>query len=390
MTTPHRESSIFLLGSAVTRRLAAIVGLLCLGCSGTALAQTERQVTERQVHVPVTFNAEGTGIRTTACLEVTERVELQTAWWEDGAASANPAEQAFKAVIAAIKRKDSAALAKLADPTQGEGTKDFGDQSVAFFQQFDALKIVAVPRAYEFDGLLVFFPKLEAGSQSFFAPFVFAHKEDGSFGFLPARSKQPSLQIVADWFTPNLGSRGASEPPYCDDKDIKRATHRVPLVPADAGNAAWHPSQLFLAGASFEAPEALGDLAPRVLSKIESVKSADFSAGADDFLKLVTPEGGEQIKKWLATVTDAERAKYKKSLVQQMEHPVFLIDASPLVVVYTRSAGGVQVVYFTVGGNKDLLWTNIARITDSDKLFKRGVLRDAVVVDKPFSRFAVK
>jgi hypothetical protein len=50
----------------------------------------------------------------------------------------------------------------------------------------------------------------------------------------------------------------------------------------------------------------------------------------------------------------------------------------------------VQVVYFTVGGNNELLWTNIARITDSDKLFKRGVLRDAVSMDKPFGRFAIK
>ncbi len=112
-------------------------------------------------------------------------------------------------MFAAIKRKDRAALAKLADPTQGEGTKDFDDQSIAFFQQFDALKIVAVPKAYEFDGLLVFFPKLEAGSKSFFAPFVFARQDDGSFGFLPARSKQPGLQIVADWFTPNLRSPAA-------------------------------------------------------------------------------------------------------------------------------------------------------------------------------------
>jgi hypothetical protein len=73
-----------------------------------------------------------------------------------------------------------------------------------------------------------------------------------------------------------------------------------------------------------------------------------------------------------------------------MERPVFLIDATPLLVVYTRSQDGVQVVYFTVGGNNELLWTNIARITDSDKLFKRGVLRDAVSMDKPFGRFAIK
>ena len=112
MTASHRKCSTVLLGSAMTRRLVAIAGLLCLGYGGTALAQTERQV-----YVPVTFNAEGTRIRTTACLEVTERVEPQTAWWEDAVASANPAEQAFKAVVAAIKRKDSAGLAKLADPT---------------------------------------------------------------------------------------------------------------------------------------------------------------------------------------------------------------------------------------------------------------------------------
>src|ERR1700686_1089594 len=160
MTVSDRKSSPLFLALPITRGLAAVAGFFCLGSGGTASAQADRQV-----YVPVTFNAEGTGIRTTACLEVTERVEPQTAWWEDAGASANPPEQAFKAVIAANKRKDRAALAKLADPTQGEGTKDFDDQSIAFFQQFDALKIVAVPKAYEFDGLLVFLPKLEAGSK---------------------------------------------------------------------------------------------------------------------------------------------------------------------------------------------------------------------------------
>jgi hypothetical protein len=366
--------------------LTAFVGLLALGCGGTALAQTDRQV-----YVPVTFNAEGTGIRTTACLEVTERAEPQTAWWEDAGANAAAPERAFMAVIAALRSRDRAALARLADPTQGEGTKDFDDQSAALFQQFDALKIVEVARAFEFDGLLVFFPKFEFGSKSFFAPLVFAHRDDGSFAFLPARSRQLGLQIVADWVTPNLGSPQTGEPPYCDDKLIRRATHRVPLTaPAGTGSSAWHPSQLLLVGASFDAPGGLGDLAARVMSKIEGVKSADFGGTADDFIKLVTPESGDQIRKWLATTTDGDRAKYKTSLIQQMEHPVFLIDATPLLVVYTRSQGGVQVVYFTVGGNNELLWTNIARITDSDKLFKRGVLRDAVSMDKPFGRFAIK
>jgi len=158
-------------------------------------------------YVPVTFNAEGTGIRTTACLEVTNVSSRKRPGGKTPpSAPTRPNKRSSR--IAAIRRKDSAALAKLADPTQGEGTKDFDDQSVAFFQQFDALKMVAVPRAYAFDGLLVFFPKLEAGSQSFFAPLVFARRKMDRFVSCRHGQKQPGLQILADWFNPNLDRGG--------------------------------------------------------------------------------------------------------------------------------------------------------------------------------------
>lgn len=381
----HEKSSKMSRSFVVTRALAAMAGLLGLGCGG-ALAQADRQA-----YLPVTFHAQGGAVRTTACLEVIERVEPQTLWWEDADAPADPPERAFKAVTAAMKRKDRAALAKLVDPIQGEGTKDFDDQSGAFFQQFDVIRLVAVPKAYEFDGLLVFFAKVQIESKSFFAPFAFAHEDDGSFGFLPARTRQLTYMLVADWFSPNVGSPTVDDPPYCSDKDVKRATHRVSLaaVPG-AAKPAWHPSQLVFVGASFDAPGALAAIAARVKSTIESVKSADFSGGADDFVKHLTPESGEQIKKWLATADDTDRAKYKKAVVQRMERPIFLIDASPLLVVYTRSPGSVQAVYFTAGGNNELLWTNIEHITNSDKLFKRGMLYDAALLDKPFSSLAIK
>lgn len=366
----------------VTRVLAMIVGL---GCGGGALAQTERQV-----FLPVVFDAEGTKIRTTACLEVTERAEPQTVWWEDVGAKSDAPERAFKAVIAAIKRKDRASLATLTDSTQGEGTKDFEAQSAALFQQLEALRIVVVPKAYEVDGLLVFFAKLQFGSKSFVAPFVFAHRSDGSFGFLPARAQQLGLQLVSGWFGPNsAATESAVIPPYCDDKNIKRATHSVPLA-GSAISQPWHASQLLFVGAPFDSPGPLGGIVARVRSTIDSLKSAEFGGGANDFIKHVTPEGGDQIKKWLATANDADRAKYKNSVVLQMENPVFVIDASPLFVIYTRSRSGVQVVYFTEGSDKKLLWTNNAYVTDSDKLFKHGALNEAASQNKPFSSFATR
>jgi hypothetical protein len=71
-------------------------------------------------------------------------------------AKADGPERAFKAVIGAIKRGDRASLARLSDSTQGEGTEDFEAQSTALFQQLEALKIVAVPKAYEVDGCWYF------------------------------------------------------------------------------------------------------------------------------------------------------------------------------------------------------------------------------------------
>jgi hypothetical protein len=219
---------------------------------------------------------------------------------------------------------------------------------------------------------------------------VFAHRNDGSFGFVPARAQQLGLQLVSDWFGPDsAATESTAIPPYCDDKNIKRATHSVPLA-GSAISQPWHASQLHFVGAPFDSPGPLGGLVARVRSTIDSLKSADFSGGANDFIKHVTPEGVDQIKKWLATANDADRAKYKKSVVLQIENPVFVIDASPLFVVYTRSRSGVQVVYFTVGSDNKLLWTNNAYATDSDKFFKRGALNEAALQDKPFSSFAIR
>ncbi len=346
----------------------------------------------RLAYLPTTFKAEGQAMRTTACLQVTERAYRQSAWWEDAGGNPDAPERAFKAVIAAIKRKDRAALLKLSDPTQGRDTKNFDEQAGAFFQQFGVIKLVAVPRAYEFDGLIVFFAKLQSGEQTAFVPFSFAYEEDGSFGFLPSRTRELTYQLVEDWFQTKWGPSATDNPTYCTDKDIKRATHRISLASSlSAARQAGHPSQLFLIGASLDTPGELAGLAAQVKSTIEKMKSALASKGSDDLVQRLTPEAGNRLKQWLASANEIDRIRYKASVTQETGQPFFFFDASPLVVVYTRSPdGGVHVMYFTFSAGNELLWTNSSYLTVSDKVFKTGPLRDAALPGKPFSSIAIK
>jgi hypothetical protein len=369
----------------VASRLIAMAGLLGLG-SGTTMAEDDRLV-----YLPTTFHAEDQAIRTTACLQVNERIYPQSTWWEDASGNANTPERAFKAVIAAIKRKDRAALLKLTDPTQGKDSKNFNEQSGAFFEQFDVIKLVGVPRAYDFDGLVVFFGKFQSGEHTAFVPLSFAHEEDGSLGFLPSRTQQLTYQLVEDWFQTNWGQSATGKPTYCTDTGIKRATHQISLASsAGATKQVSHPSNLFLVGASLDAPGELANLATQVKSTIEKLKSALVSGGIDGLIKLMTPEGGKRLKEWYAGANETERSGYKASTTKQMGQPYFLFDASPLVVVYTRSAVGVQVMYFTFNTRNELLWTNTSSLTVSDKVFKSGPLYDAASLGKPFSSIAIK
>jgi hypothetical protein len=367
------------LGAAL--RFMTVAGLLGLG-SGPATAETSRLASLRTA-----FSAEGQVIRTTACLQVTERMYPQPSWWQDPHGNANTPERALKAVIAAINHKDRAALLNLAHPTQGRDPKRFDEQATAFFQQFEDIELVAIPRAYEFDGFVVFFAKFRWKGGTGFAPFIFASGDGGSFGFLPYRTTAPTYRLVQDWFDSTWRMAATTDPLYCTREDITRATHRISLAsPQGAPERAWHPSQLFLYGAAFDRPGELADLVAEATTTIENLKSTLAHGG--DFGKYMTPEGGRRLKDWLASADQADRRKYAATITEQQ--PFFLFDASPLVIVYTRSQARVQVMYFTLNARKELLWTNSSYIVDADKLYKRGPLYDVASLDKPFSSIAIK
>ena len=359
----------------------ALAGLLDLG-PGVASGQIGHPA-----YVRAPFSAEGQTIRTAACLLVTERTYPQPAWWQGIGPPADAPDRALMATIAAIKHKDRAALLMLSHPTEGRDPKRFDEQANAFFIQFETLNLLAIPRAYEFDGLVVYFAKIQYKERIAFAPLVFASEDDGSFGFLPYQTETLTYRLVRDWFESTWRGGAPTNAVYCTNEEINRATHRISLGSAPAPrNRAGRPSQLFLTGASFDSPGATANLVARTKSSIEELKSAIANGG--DFARYMTPEGGRRLKEWFASAGPADRRKYAALVVDQQ--PFFLFDASPLVVVYTRLHAGVQVLYFTLGSGRELLWTNSSYITEADALYKHGALYDASLLDPPFSRFAIR
>ena len=356
---------------SVTRTLvtvACVIGFL----TGEARAQDARTVYAR-----LPFNVEGGKLYTGACLQLTERVYPSTSWWENAQATEPSIDRAFKSVIAAMKNKDRAALLRLTDPIEAKDIAKFDTQANAFFSQLQSVQLVTVPRAYEFDGLVVFFAKIQAASQAGFVPFVFARESNDSFGFLPSRSNTTTYKFVDDWFAP-LGTPAADTSAYCTDLDVKRATHRVSLT-----SSAWRQSVLFLTGAT-------SAITTQVKSTLDTMKTAFREDGIDELLKHMTPLGGDRMKQWFVAASKEERDRYKELFMEQK--PFFVFDESPLIAVYTRTPTGIiQVLYFTVTPDAGrLLWTNSAYMSSSDRAFKVGPVFAAASSAKPFSGIAIK
>jgi hypothetical protein len=339
--------------------------------------------------LPITLPTWSDKIRTSACLQVTERRYAAPGWWENPTGNEEPADRAFKAVIAALKHKDREALWKLSDPDLGRDTKQFDQQAPILFQQFQSLEMAAVPLAYEFDGLVVFYPKFRFQGQTISAPLAFARGQDGNFSFLPYRTKRLTFDLVEGWFHAPWGPGKTDHPTYCFDDDVRRATYRVPLVSSsDDPRASWQPSYLLLRGAPMDTRGGLSDRAGQVKAVLEEMKALLAKGAIDEFLLHMDADGAKRTKQWYDSATDADREIYKRRLAEQK--PFFLFDASPLVVVYAKMPDNdLQVMYF-INSRNNLLWTNANHITIVDTVFKAESMPKAAVKEKPFSEFAVK
>lgn len=337
----------------------------------------------RTVYATMPFNLEREILQTSACLQLTERLYPATRWWEKPPAAIGGPDRAFELVIAALKQKKRDALLALTEPTQLRNIPEFDKQASAFFQQLESIELLAVPRAYELDGLVVFFGQFRSGAQTAFVPLMFAYENNDTYGFLPSRTTNTTFRLVSDWFAP-LGSAATDGPAYCKDSDVKRATHRVSLVPSQ-----WRQSALLLTGAPLDAPGPLSAVAAEIKSTISKMKDAFRGSDVDGFFKYQTPEDAARLRQWFASASQGERDRYKTDFIEQQ--PFFVFDESPLLVVYTRMRNGaVRVLYFKVADDKRLLWTNSSYHTLAHPVFERGPLFDAAASARPFSNLLIK
>jgi hypothetical protein len=377
----------------IGRALAGAVALLITSGIAPAVAFAQES---RTVHARMTFHAEAREIRTSACLQLVERTYPSTRWWETTEGPADAADRAFKAVIAAITKKDRAALLRLTDASQTRDTAKFDSQANAFFQQFGRIRLVEVPRAFELDDIVVFFGRFQSDTQTALIPLMFAYQGEGSFGFLPMRSNKVTLELVNDWFASRSNDL-KDTPMYCSDAEIARATHRVELV-----RAQFKPSALLLTGVSLEGSAPVSGVAKQVAARIEQMKASLKAEKMDAFYTAMTPEGAGRLRQWMATATAPEREGYITAFLQQ--EPFFIFDQGPLIVVYVRirptdakprASGGpgvamqapsIQAIYFTTG----MLWTNSSHITVADKVFKDGPVAAASGQKPPFGSLVRK
>jgi hypothetical protein len=367
------ERMIFMVARSVMKLLAAVV-LLNLVC-GSALAQDAGSV-----FLPLSFHSDtATGeLRTSACLQVLERQYPDNPWWER-TNRMTPAAEVFKQFIAAVKGGNYSAFQELSDASQVKDAAEFKKQATGYFEQAQAFEFISARRAYEFDGLIVFFAGMRDRSdgRTGFSPLVFA-VQGQSFKFSPNRTKLITYELVSDWFSAEWGPSGAGSPSYCSDADVKRATHRLSLAGVTPT-----PSVLLLTGAPLDAPGTLAGVAARVSAAVEAMKGALIRT-PDEFARHMTPKGAGQHLKWWPTATEFQRTVYRDAILSQ--RPFFVFDASPLLVVYTKSPTGVtQVMYFTSDATGALRWTNSSWATSADGVFKNGPLLKSAKLAKPFS-----
>ncbi len=340
----------------------------------------------KSVYLPIVFHSEAKDLLTGLCLGVKEYDYAENNWWSKPATGVQKPEESFKVMLAAIKSKNKQALHELSHPEFGRDPKQFDQQAQAYFQQFETIKISAIPVAYGFDGFFVFYVNMEFNNKQAFVPFLFAVDKDGVYKFLPYRIDYIGYSFVNDWFSSSWG-RGSEKPEYCQTKDYKNSAYVYPLLSPLAGFDFPDKSRVFLKSTDLKKKSGKNTVFKEIGAIIQKISTADvLKDGVGSVIKYMSPEGGGRVKDWFAQAGNEEKSAYVNSLIKL--DPYFIFDANPLYITYVSTPSGVRVMYFVASGNSKPYWVNASHVTDLDKLFKKGEFYDSSLKKPPFGSFA--
>jgi hypothetical protein len=358
--------------------IAFALGLYC----GQALAA---QANARAVFIPLVFDIEHSTTLTRACLKGVEQDFQQNRWWQNNNAAIGRDEQTLIKVIAAMRKKDQAALYHL---SEAANRKRFDNQAAAYFAQLQAANIIAIPWKFDLGGAVVFYAKLSIQNDTGYAAFAFARSHDGQLKFLPGVGNRTDIALMNKWFYSPWGPARSGQPTYCARSTINHATHRVPIRPHSDAAVVRAGMTLFLTGGSLTKPGPVKTLLRPTKSLITKLEKSAEKNDIKGIASQMDPAEASHLLKWAKTATAQQRARYAKSLATLK--PFYLFDASPVIIVYVKTRAGIQVMYLAKDKQNKLRWINAARLVLADRVFKRGLLYAAAKTEPAFHGLRIK
>ena len=318
-------------------------------------------------YLPLAFHAEGEPIRTAACLEV-RHLGPETQFGGYGTR--------LDALVDAMEQGDRERLLALSHPVLGRDPDRFASQATAFIQQFKALELADVRWAFEFAGFVVFVAEVVYGAKSALVPFVFAHQEDGTIGFLPYRSDDLRFRTFIWWLDMVRTTPSEAFAPFCRQDTVARATHRIPVPDGPFAR----PAYVLLSGTPIgtDAPQPAQSRGIR--AKLAGIQRLLADGRLEALRQHMTAKGWRHLNRWYDDASEDERARYARTIAEQ--EPVVVFDAHPLSIIYTKTpTGAVGVLYFIRDDTGALVWANANHVSYIDEIFKTGPLYTAVSQD---------
>lgn len=340
-------------------RLCALAAV-ALWSAGPATAQVAQPS-----YYPLTFSAEGTPVRTAACVAVAMRFTETESWWRPAAPAGAPAaaDAALVKVLDAVRRKDRPALLDASHRTHGRDPVRFEKQAGALFSQFQTLGNYTVQYAFAFDDLTVYYLKFMVRGKPLLAPFIFELDSDGAWRYLPYRTTALPYELLQDWVRSPFGPGNGQPPELCTPAEVARLKLAIPLAgPAPAGA---QRSQLLLNGEAPPASPPAVAAAKAFLAQQKAVAAKQFDAYAAG----LTPAGRSRFEKWAASATPAERELLQTALSGM--RPIAALDLAPVTVLVLQGAERPpEAAYFLASGAGAPLMVNAAHVSTVDRIFK--------------------
>ncbi len=285
-------------------------------------------VAQEKAYIPLIYTVDDLPLKTTACLEVQERVYAAQEF-AAAAADVKTPEHVLQGVLSALAAKDTAALKALSHPELADNEAEFTKQAGAYTSQYAMLKNLAVVRSYQVDDAALFLAQYEYNGTAQYVTFKLAQKPDGTYGFIAYRPNQTGLFIVSDWLTSPFGPAKTDAPEYCDAAVVKDATQHLPLAPDYAGTK----SILHFAGYKADALQ----VAP-IIERFNSIQAGLAQHNPAFYNGMLTPAHAKAATTWFAAASEDERSKFNGYYYGTSETPLkpqYVIDAGMVQIVYT-------------------------------------------------------